>query len=172
MSQPAIEIVPIRETHIASYHAAWDKVARERRFLFLQAAPPLEEVADFVRSNLREGNPHFVALADDRVVGWCDIIRYTHVTTRHRGALTLAVLPSNRQHGLGARLLAPAIAEAWQQGFLRIDLVVRSFNVNAVALYRRFGFEQEGLRRKASCVDGEYCDLLDMALLHPDLAIH
>lgn len=164
----SIEIAPIREAHIEAFHAAWDQVAKEKLFLYTQAAPPLAEVAEFVRNNLRQGNPHLVALAGGELIGWCDIVRLTQATVKHRGALTVALLPAWRHQGIGRRLIQTAIPMAWEQGIKRIELVARGINTNAIALYRKLGFEQEGLRRKASFVEGRFYDLVDMAILHPD----
>ena len=47
----------------------------------------------------------------------------------------------------------------------RIELSVFERNQRAVQLYRKFGFEVEGRRRRAIFRDGEYLDDLIMALL-------
>ena len=58
------------EEHIAGFRAALDEVARERRFLIFLEAPPLEEVARFVRHNIKKGHAAFAALDADEVIGW------------------------------------------------------------------------------------------------------
>ena len=68
---PAYRIAPIAQEHIESFHAMLDEVARERRWLAMLEAPPLEELRKHVLGNISGGVPHFVALADARVVGWC-----------------------------------------------------------------------------------------------------
>jgi RimJ/RimL family protein N-acetyltransferase len=50
-------------------------------------------------------------------------------------------------------------------GFTRIELTVRETNVNAIALYRNFGFETEGLHRKAVRIEGRYENVLSMAFV-------
>ena len=55
-------IEPIAGAHIAGFHAALDRVARERRYLALLEAPPLERTAEFVRGNIAGGNPQYVAV--------------------------------------------------------------------------------------------------------------
>ena len=57
-----VTVVPIRDEHIAGYHAAVDAVARERRFLAMTEAPPFAMAQGFVRGNIERGNPHVVAL--------------------------------------------------------------------------------------------------------------
>lgn len=46
----------------------------------------------------------------------------------------------------------------------RIQLDVREDNLPAIALYERFGFRREGLQRNAVRVDGEYGNVIFMAL--------
>ncbi len=162
-------ILPVSEAHICGLHAIWDTVAREKRFLALLEAPPEEDVRDFVRSNISCGNPHLVVLAETRVVGWCDIVRLARPTMSHRGALSVGLLPEWRGLGIGRQLLTQIIRLAWDRQFRRIDLVARADNTNAITLYKTFGFATEGLRHKAFFVDGQYFDLVDMALLHPEL---
>jgi len=67
---PRIE--PIAEQHIDSFREAVDAVARERRYLLFLEAPPLAAVRAFVRGNIAKGHAQCVALAGEKVVGWCD----------------------------------------------------------------------------------------------------
>lgn len=162
-------ILPASEEYSNGLHAIWDIVAREKRFLALLEAPSREDVRDFVHNNLACGNPHLLAIADRNPVGWCDIVRLNRPTMSHRGALSVGLLPSWRGMGIGRQLITQAIRLAWDRGFRRIELIVRADNANAIALYQTFGFAIEGRRHKAFFVDGGYFDLLDMALLHPEL---
>ncbi len=66
-------IVPIAEEYIDRFRATLDSVAREHRFPGFLEAPPPEAVRDFVLENIRSGQPQFVAIADETVVGWCNV---------------------------------------------------------------------------------------------------
>src|SRR5882762_5117273 len=66
---------------------------------------------------------------------------------------------------LGLKLIRQTLAAAEAFGFHRVELTVRAENANAIALYRRVGFELEGCLRGDVCVDGVYSDLLVMAVL-------
>ena len=65
----SVEIVPIAQDHIESFHRALDFVARERRYLSFLEAPPLESVRAFVLDNIKQGYPQLVAVSASRVVG-------------------------------------------------------------------------------------------------------
>ena len=50
-----VEIIPIREDLIDSFHAALDVVCRERVYLAFLEAPPIEATREFVRGNIAKG---------------------------------------------------------------------------------------------------------------------
>ena len=161
----SVEIIPIERQHVAGFREVLDGVARERRYLAFLEAPSPGRVRSFVLSHLRNGTPHFVAVEDGRVVGWCDVTPKTHETLRHSGVLGMGVAASHRGQGVGSALLSSAIDRAFAQGLTRVELVVREDNLPAVALYRRHGFELEGRLRRYLIVDGAAHDALQMARL-------
>jgi len=159
-------IVRIAPEHIPGFHAMFDIVAREKKFLSFLEAPPLEETTNFVLRNIETGNPQFVVLSAGKVVGWCDVLRNTkRVVFSHCGTLGIGLLPEFRGSGIGRQLIHITIAAAWQCGVTRIELTVREHNANAIALYKRLGFEIEGLHRNAVRIDGQYYNVYAMALL-------
>lgn len=163
-----IRIVPIDFAHIPGFRAAVGEVARERKYLLAIDAFPAHETASFVAGNLANGNPQYVALEGDEVVGWCDIVRQGFASTAHRGTFGLGVRAPWRGRGLGELLSRATIAEAWQRGFDRIELQVRSANTRAIALYERLGFQHEGRLRAAIKLDGIVEDNLLMGLLRDE----
>lgn len=60
--------------------------------------------------------------------------------------MTLAVAPKLRRRGIGTRLLAALIDAAIAEGASDLTLEVRSGNLEAIGLYRRFGLEPAGVR--------------------------
>jgi ribosomal protein S18 acetylase RimI-like enzyme len=162
----AYQIVPIAEEHIPGFRAAVDVVAREKKYLAFLEAPPLEEVTRFVLGNIERGYPQFVVLGSNMVAGWCDVIpNHTRVIYSHWGTLGIGLLPEFRGRRIGRRLMQRTIDAAFAFGLTRIELTVRERNVNAIALYKSLGFETEGLRRNAVCIEGRYENLYSMALL-------
>jgi len=160
-----VAIVPLGADHIESFHSALEIVARERRYLLLVEAPPLEATREFVLGSLASGNPHIVALDGGKVVGWCDIRRQPFPSVAHRGALGMGIIPPYRGRGLGLRLLAATAEKAGEAGFSRVEFEVRADNARAIGLYEKFGFVREGVVRRAVCVDGEYVDAIAMAMI-------
>jgi ribosomal protein S18 acetylase RimI-like enzyme len=160
-----VEIVPIRQDHIESFHRALDFVARERRYLAFLEAPPLESTRTFVLGNIEQGHPQLVALSAGEVVGWCDVTPKPRPIYAHSGVLGIALMPEFRNRGIGRQLIDRALVAARTFGFHRIELTVREKNANAIELYKTVGFEIEGLQRDAVKVDGVFENVIMMATL-------
>jgi ribosomal protein S18 acetylase RimI-like enzyme len=161
----AIRFAPTTEEHIEGLHAVIDEVAKERRYLAMLEAPPLEEMRKFVLESIAAKAAHFVALNGAEVVGWCDTARKLRPTLRHSAILGMGVARSYRGRGIGLRLMEAVLADAKQKGFTRVELMVRLDNEPAKKLYEKAGFSVEGLCRRYMLVDGEYYDGYLMAIL-------
>src|SRR5262245_33037290 len=109
-------ILPISEEHIEGFRSAVDSVARERLFLALLEAPPLEDVREFVLTNIRCGNPQYVAMVNNNVVGWCDIIPGNRPVFRHNGVLGMGVIRKFRRQGIGTALIKATLDAAKANG--------------------------------------------------------
>jgi RimJ/RimL family protein N-acetyltransferase len=166
----AWQVVPLARQHFAGLHAVLDGVAREQRWLAMLQAPPAARLRRFMLDNQRLGAPQFVAVEDERVVGWCDVTPRAYATQRHGGTLGMGVAATHRGRGIGAALLHATLADAFDRGLERVELIVRADNDAAIGLYRRAGFVQEGLLRRYLIVDGVACDALQMARLATDPA--
>ena len=79
----------------------------------------------------------------------------------------MGILPKYRACGLGLRLLEATLVDVQKQGFKRIELKVRASNEPAIRLYKKTGFEIEGLLKNDVLVDGKFDSTLCMALF-PD----
>ena len=158
-------IVPLAESHFASLHRALDVVAREKRFLALLQPPPAGQAFAFYRQILEQDQCQYLAVAEGEVVGWCDILPALGEARAHVGILGIGVIPRARHRGIGRRLMEAGIARAWTKGMTRIELTVRTDNLNAKALYEALGFQLEGVKRRSFLVDGTYHDAYAMALL-------
>jgi ribosomal protein S18 acetylase RimI-like enzyme len=150
---------------VESFRSCLDTVARERRWLALVEAPPLDEVRSFCESQRRRGMIQFVAVARAHVVGWCDVIPKSAEGFRHSSDLGMGLLAELRGRGLGRALLERTLEAARRSGLQRVELEVYATNTAAIALYERHGFRHEGLRRRARLIDGAASDVVEMALL-------
>ncbi|HYA58796.1 MAG TPA: GNAT family N-acetyltransferase, partial [Burkholderiaceae bacterium] len=117
-------VVPIELRHIESFGDCVGEVARERRFLAIVEGFAPEQNAQWVAVNRALGNPLYVALDAERVIGWCEIRRESLPGREHSAALGIGVRAAYRRMGIGRRLIDAAIADAWRRGLTRIELWV------------------------------------------------
>lgn len=70
--------------------------------------------------------------------------------------------------GIGTQLLTALLdlADNWMN-LQRVELTVFSDNAPALALYRKLGFEEEGLLRRYALRDGVFVDVCSMARFKP-----
>jgi GNAT superfamily N-acetyltransferase len=108
----SVEIVPITQDHIESFHRALDFVAPERRYLAFLKAPPLESTQAFVLDNISHGYPQRVAVSAGQVVGWCDVVPNPRQIYAHVGVLGIALLPEFRWQSIGGRLIRQTLDAA------------------------------------------------------------
>jgi RimJ/RimL family protein N-acetyltransferase len=163
-------IRPIVLEDAESHRACLDAVAREKLWLAMTAAPPLDGVLAFIRPKIESGEPMLVAFDEDHVVGWCDLTASSWPTLKHIGVLGMGLLPDYRGRGLGETLLRRIVEAGWRYGFTRIELAVYVHNERARRLYERVGFAVEGVKRRSARIDGRYYDSTMMSLLAPDPA--
>lgn len=162
--EPTIKIILAEEKYIPGFHRCLDIVAKEEKFILLLEAPPLDSTIDFVKKNMANKVPQCFALDGEEVVGWADVFPLTRKTIDHRGGLGMGVLPSYRGKGIGSLLLRETLLLAKERGLEKVELEVYAGNTSAQALYRKFGFEQEGLIRKGRKHRDSYEDMILMGL--------
>jgi RimJ/RimL family protein N-acetyltransferase len=105
----------------------------------------------------------FVAEAPEGVVARLSVARDPHPASSHVADLGLMVAASHRRRGIGRALLEQAVEWARQSAVSKLELHVFPHNEPALALYRAFGFVEEGFRRRHYRRGGEYVDAVLMA---------
>ncbi len=156
------QIIYPAEKYFKSFHEALSIVAKERIYIEMIEAPPIEKLSSSQGGLIAINGPVYYAINNDRVVGWCDVFPFSNPRLSHRGGLGMGLLPEFRGQGLGSKLLAAVLGHAKTFGLEKVELHVYTSNISAVGLYRKFGFEQEGLIRKYRKLDGQYFDCLAM----------
>jgi ribosomal protein S18 acetylase RimI-like enzyme len=157
VSTPAFEIRPARESDRLALARLFGAVAEERDGIATE--PPYDIEAGAARLAL-EGT--LAAVVDGEVVG------SLHVRASRFGFGEIGMLVARewRGRGVGSALVAAAIESARERGLHKLSLSVFPHNTAAIALYRKFGFVEEGRRakhfRRAS---GELWDAIEMGLL-------
>ena len=157
MSDAAFLIRPALEGDRLPLAVLFAAVAEERDGI--ASEPPVDLAERAARWTLEET---LVAVAAEELIGSVHIARSRHGF----GELGMLVAQEWRGRGVGSALLVSAIESARAHGLHKVSLSVFTHNDRAIALYRKFGFVEEGRRvkqyRRSS---GELWDAIDMGLL-------
>ncbi|KAB8198085.1 ribosomal-protein-alanine N-acetyltransferase [Nonomuraea phyllanthi] len=97
------------------------------------------ELADMPRTR-----HYVVALVDDEIVAYAGLA----AAADQADVQTIAVLEAHRGTGIGGAMLTELLAEATRRGAREVFLEVRADNPQAQGVYRHYGFEEIGTRRR------------------------
>ena len=159
----SIQIRKIEEKDIKGFYDALCAVAREGIYLLTTTPPPFDKMERFVRNNIQNNHAQYVAVLNNDVIGWADIVPLERETMNHSGHLGMGVLTDFRGKGVGTQLLQQTIKHAWKQKLTRLELEVFSDNPVAIKLYERNNFEVEGVKKCARLFENNYQDIIVMA---------
>lgn len=112
-----------------------------------------------------KGELFIVAAVDGKIVGTLDLVRFSSSPKAdHVRDLGMSVINEYRSIGVGSAMMGYAIKWARSNNIEKITLSVFSTNKGAYSMYRKFGFEEEGVNRKAAKINNGYVDLINMGL--------
>ena len=153
----SFSIRPAREGDRRALALLFAAVAEEREWIGAEPPVDVERRAAALRLDAT-----LVAVAGEEVVGALDVAP----TTFGFGEIGMMVARDRRGRGIGSALVAAAVEWARARGLHKLALSVFPHNEAAIALYRKFGFEEEGYRPKqVRRANGEFWDLIEMGLL-------
>lgn len=162
--EPAIVIQRFTEAHLEGVTALYNEPAVCRQVLQM----PFQSAAAWRKRLVmdNERRLQLVAVHGDEVIGQLGLEQYLRVRQAHVGSFGMGVATAWQGKGVGSRLLTAAleVADNWMN-LHRVELTVYADNLAAQALYRKFGFEVEGLLRDYAVRDGRFVDTLSMARL-------
>lgn len=159
-----VTIRPARPRDATSFLEFWRAVVDEGRNVRSESVRhPLRVYRSRFRRSWTEREAHILVLAGERVVGHVFIQREDHPVTRHVASLGIAVAADHRGRGIGNALMSEAFRWARAFGVEKIVLSVYPHNAAAIALYRKFGFVDEGRLARHSRKSYGYEDEILMA---------
>jgi RimJ/RimL family protein N-acetyltransferase len=157
MAGAPFQIRPARDEDRMPLALVFAAVAEERDGIGTE--PPVDVEARAASWTL-EGTT--VALADGEVIGSIHV----HSSGHGFGEIGMAIAREWRGRGVGSALMEAAIEWARAQGLHKLSLGVFAHNAAGLALYRKYGFVEEGRRVKHyRRQSGELWDTIEMGLL-------
>lgn len=127
----------------------------------------IEDEEAFIENSRQAPNQvALIAETDGEIAGLLHVEGSPKKRLRHNGEFGLTVRKVFWGKGIGAHLMEAMIDWAKASGVIRkLNLKVLTHNANAIRLYERFGFENEGCIRRDTCLDGSFYDTYLMGLL-------
>ncbi|MEG0471057.1 MAG: GNAT family N-acetyltransferase [Solibacillus sp.] len=123
----------------------------------------LGKYIDLINSHPKSGM--FIATEGDRILGYMIVQNEKSQRVAHRAYIVIGVHSDSRGKGIGHALFTSVISWAKQVELHRLELTVIATNEIAVHLYKKMGFEIEGVKKDSLFVDGQYVDEYYMARL-------
>ncbi|WP_369596733.1 GNAT family N-acetyltransferase [Tuberibacillus sp. Marseille-P3662] len=99
----------------------------------------------------------FVAEQEEgKLVGYLVVIGGSVKRTKHSAYLVIGILEEYRGRGIGTKLFQRVEDWAINHNISRLELTVVTQNEAGVALYKKTGFEIEGMKRHSLVIDGAF----------------
>ncbi|MBS4200063.1 GNAT family N-acetyltransferase [Bacillus sp. FJAT-49732] len=125
-----------------------------------------EAFAKYIDSiNRHDKSGIFVACENEQILGYMIVQNEKPQRIAHRAYVVIGVHSKSRGKGVGKALFTYVIEWAKQISLHRLDLTVIATNEVAINLYKKMGFEIEGIKRDSLFIDGEFVDEYYMSIL-------
>jgi RimJ/RimL family protein N-acetyltransferase len=155
----------IREIQVndaGAFLALCKRLDEENKFMMLEPGErktTLEEQEQRIREILSSDNQTiFVAEEDESLAGYLAAIGGSYARSRHEVYIVVGILEAFTSRGIGTALFQKMDTWAREQHLHRLELSVMVHNTRGVGLYKKMGFEVEGVKRDSLFVDGAYVD--------------
>jgi RimJ/RimL family protein N-acetyltransferase len=127
----------------------------------------LQEYEEYITATSKEPNSiMLLALIDSEIISIATINSSQKERTKHVGTLGIVISKKYTGLGLGRILMNDLIDWAKQNGVTKkVSLVTNESNTIAIELYKKLGFEVEGLLKQENCIRGAYSNTVMMGLI-------
>ncbi|MCX7883663.1 MAG: GNAT family N-acetyltransferase [Caloramator sp.] len=114
----------------------------------------------------KDNSLFIVAVLDGKIIGSLSFSGGGRKRLAHAGEFGVSVLKEFWGKGIGKELIRYLIDWAKETKVIRkINLRTRIDNERAIRLYKKLGFEEEGIIRREFLIDGKFYDTLMMGML-------
>jgi len=147
-----------------------DIISRESDFLTFgqgEFDKTIEQEESFIDNISKQSNALFIIVeVEGKIVGNLNFSGGLRPRIRHIGEFGVSVLKEYWGQGIGTKLINYLIEWCKQSGVIRkINLRVRSDNYSAIYMYKKLGFNEEGVVTREFLIKNKFYDCLSMGLL-------
>lgn len=123
----------------------------------------VKQEREWIRGFDNESSVLYVAQVGLDVVGQVDARISNFRKAQHTASLGIAIVKAYRELGIGRALMDRVLGWMKARGVEKATLEVFSTNIRAMELYKKLGFEVEGVRNRQFKIRGQYVDDVMMA---------
>ncbi|SKC68724.1 GNAT family N-acetyltransferase [Maledivibacter halophilus] len=124
-----------------------------------------DEMRTQIKDILESNSLILISEMDDKLVGFLSADRGFANRIKHSAYIVIGILKEYRGKKIGSRLFQEVERWAKDNSITRLELTVMKHNKGGVNLYKKMGYEIEGVKAKSLIVDGKYVDEYYMAKL-------
>lgn len=128
-----------------------------------------EVVLKNTESVIGNGDTCYIAVDKDKIIGFIIAVREKFIRTNHVATVVIGILEEYCSKGIGYTLFQNIFSWASENNVKRLELTVITENKRAVNLYKKLGFNIEGVRTSSTLIDGIYYDEYYMAKIIDDV---
>lgn len=141
----------------------------ESKFMMLEPQERNTTVAqqeEAIKNMYKDGlSVIFVCEIDGKIVGHLTANRENYTRMKHSAYIVIGILKNFTGKGIGTQLFKELEIWASQHRIHRLELTVMCHNTPGIALYKKMGFEIEGVKKHSLKVDQQFIDEYYMAKL-------
>lgn len=142
-------------------------LAHETKFM-LPEVDEIEESTEVQANRIRsimesENKALFIAVENNQLIGFCAALGGGNRRNFHCCHVVIGVSQNFHRQGVGKKLLNKITSWAFSEKIKRLELTVMTHNEAAISLYKKSGYEIEGLKKNSVCIDGRFADEYLMA---------
>ena len=125
----------------------------------------IKNVDDIAERELRRKDKiKFFSYFNDQLIAYSFLTKFEKNTKKHNCILGIVVNEKWQKKGFGTMICEMMIKTAWKKGYEKIWLTVFSDNLLAVKLYKKLGFEVEGIFIGDEVIKNRNKDVISMAI--------
>ncbi|MGL5347253.1 MAG: GNAT family N-acetyltransferase [Peptostreptococcaceae bacterium] len=127
----------------------------------------LEDEERIIENITNSQNQMFlVAIVNNEIASLASVMSNQKARSKHVGTVGISVKEKYWGLGIGNEVMKYIIEWAKSNGVTKkINLLVREDNYKAISLYKKLGFEDEGMIKQDMCVNGVYYNTIMMGLI-------
>lgn len=153
-----MNIRKLETTDVEKYLGMLTQLDKETKSMLFEPGERTTSISQIKEGIKNKDSQTFIVDCNSEVVGFIHVGRGFAKRIKHTGYIVIGILQDFQGKGLGSKLLGAVVNWAEINGLKRLELTVMTHNEAAVNIYKKTGFEIEGIRKCAMLVDGKYVD--------------